>query len=47
MDTVGEGGSGLTDVSSRFEDEHAESDPCRRCDREQTGQRRFEHGDEL
>ena len=26
---------------------HTEFDPCRCRDREQTGQRRFEHGDEL
>ena len=37
----------LTDVSSRFEDEQAKSDPCGRRDREQTGERRLEHGDEL
>jgi len=47
MDTVGKGEMVLTDVSSRFEDEHTKSDPCRRRDREEAGQRWFEHGDEL
>ena len=42
---IGRGGACyLPMLSSRSENEHTESDPSRRCDRQQTGQRQFERG---